>query len=93
MGWVLFVRSALGFIVSSMRLGDLAGLGGVLLAGCLVFSLAADGRALKLAAYSAAAPAGAWPRSGTSFSKAKQPTVASATPAATLKKTAKAAAT
>jgi hypothetical protein len=41
LGWVLFVLSALGFIVSSLRLGDLAGLlGGVLfLAGCLVFLL------------------------------------------------------
>ena len=41
LGWVLFVLSALGFIVSSLRLGDLAGLlGGVFfLAGCLVFLL------------------------------------------------------
>lgn len=41
LGWVLFVLSALGFIVSSLRLGDLAGLlGGVLfLAGCLAFLL------------------------------------------------------
>jgi hypothetical protein len=41
LGWVLFVLSALGFIISSLRLGDLAGLlGGVLfLAGCLVFLL------------------------------------------------------
>jgi hypothetical protein len=38
-GWLLFVVSALGFIVSSLRLGDRAGLvGGVFfLAGCLVF--------------------------------------------------------
>jgi hypothetical protein len=41
LGWVLFVLSALGFILSSLREGDLAGLlGGVLfLAGCLVFLL------------------------------------------------------
>jgi hypothetical protein len=41
LGWVLFVFSAIGFIVSSMRLGDIAGLfGGVLfLAGCLAFLL------------------------------------------------------
>jgi len=41
LGWVLFVLSALGFIVSSLRTGDIAGLlGGVLfLAGCLVFLL------------------------------------------------------
>jgi hypothetical protein len=41
LGWVLFVLSALGFVVSSLRSGDLAGLlGGVLfLAGCLVFLL------------------------------------------------------
>jgi hypothetical protein len=38
-GWILFILSAIGFIVSSARAGDLAGiLGGVLfLAGCLVF--------------------------------------------------------
>jgi predicted membrane channel-forming protein YqfA (hemolysin III family) len=38
-GWILFVLSAIGFIVSSARLGDVAGIaGGVLfLAGCLVF--------------------------------------------------------
>jgi len=38
-GWLLFVFSAIGFIVSSVRLGDAAGIaGGVLfLAGCLVF--------------------------------------------------------
>jgi hypothetical protein len=41
LGWVLFVLSALGFIVSSLRSGDLPGLlGGVLfLAGCLAFLL------------------------------------------------------
>jgi len=41
LGWVLFVLSALGFILSSLRAGDLAGLlGGVFfLAGCLVFLL------------------------------------------------------
>jgi hypothetical protein len=41
LGWVLFVFSALGFIVSSLRSGDLPGLlGGVLfLAGCLTFLL------------------------------------------------------
>jgi len=39
LGWLLFILSAVGFIVSSARLGDLAGMvGGVLfLAGCLVF--------------------------------------------------------
>jgi hypothetical protein len=39
--WVLFVLSALGFILSSLRAGDVAGLlGGVFfLAGCLVFLL------------------------------------------------------
>jgi hypothetical protein len=39
LGWILFVLSAVGFIVSSARLGDVAGIaGGVLfLAGCLVF--------------------------------------------------------
>ncbi len=38
-GWLLFVISALGFIVSSLRLGDMPGLvGGVFfLAGCLAF--------------------------------------------------------
>ncbi len=38
-GWILFVLSAIGFIVSSARQGDVAGIaGGVLfLAGCLVF--------------------------------------------------------
>ena len=38
-GWLLFVVSALGFIVSSIRLGDMPGLvGGVFfLAGCLAF--------------------------------------------------------
>lgn len=38
-GWLLFVLSAIAFIVSSARLGDVAGIaGGVLfLAGCLVF--------------------------------------------------------
>ena len=42
LGWVLFVLSPLGFIVSSLRTGDLPGLaGGVLfLAGCLAFLLA-----------------------------------------------------
>jgi hypothetical protein len=42
LGWILFVLSALGFIVSSLRTGDLPGLaGGVLfLAGCLAFLLA-----------------------------------------------------
>ena len=41
LGWILFVLSALGFIVSSVRSGDLPGLaGGVLfLAGCLAFLL------------------------------------------------------
>ncbi|HEX4571362.1 MAG TPA: hypothetical protein VF213_02055 [Dongiaceae bacterium] len=41
LGWTLFVLSALGFIVSSLRTGDLPGLaGGVLfLAGCLAFLL------------------------------------------------------
>ena len=40
-GWLLFVFSAIGFIVSSARLGDVPGIvGGVLfLAGCLVFML------------------------------------------------------
>jgi hypothetical protein len=39
LGWILFILSAVGFIVSSARMGDLAGMaGGVLfLAGCLVF--------------------------------------------------------
>ena len=39
LGWILFVFSAIGFIISSARLGDVAGIaGGVLfLAGCLVF--------------------------------------------------------
>ena len=39
LGWMLFVFSAIGFIISSARLGDVAGIaGGVLfLAGCLVF--------------------------------------------------------
>ncbi len=39
LGWVLFIFSAIGFIVSSLRLGDIAGFfGGVLfLAGCLAF--------------------------------------------------------
>jgi len=39
LGWLLFILSAIGFIVSSARIGDLAGMaGGVLfLAGCLVF--------------------------------------------------------
>jgi hypothetical protein len=39
LGWILFILSAVGFIVSSARIGDLAGMaGGVLfLAGCLVF--------------------------------------------------------
>ncbi len=39
LGWVLFIFSAIGFIVSSTRVGDIAGMaGGVLfLAGCLVF--------------------------------------------------------
>ena len=38
-GWILFVLSAIGFIGSSARLGDIVGIaGGVLfLAGCLVF--------------------------------------------------------
>jgi hypothetical protein len=38
-GWILFVLSAIGFIVSGLRAGDLPSvLGGVLfLAGCLVF--------------------------------------------------------
>ena len=38
-GWILFILSALGFIVSSLRNGDIPGIaGGVLfLAGCLVF--------------------------------------------------------
>ena len=42
LGWILFVLSALGFIVSSVRSGDLPGLaGGVFfLAGCLAFLLA-----------------------------------------------------
>ena len=40
-GWLLFVFSAIGFIVSSAQLGDVAGIaGGVFfLAGCLVFML------------------------------------------------------
>lgn len=39
LGWVLFIISALGFIVSSLRLSDMPGLvGGVFfLTGCLVF--------------------------------------------------------
>ena len=39
LGWVLFILSALGFMVSSIRLGDIPGfIGGALfLAGCLVF--------------------------------------------------------
>ena len=39
LGWILFVFSAIGFIISSARLGDVAGIaGGILfLAGCLVF--------------------------------------------------------
>jgi hypothetical protein len=39
LGWVLFILSAIGFIVSSARIGDIPGTaGGVLfLAGCLVF--------------------------------------------------------
>ena len=39
LGWILFVFSAIGFIISSARMGDVAGIaGGVLfLAGCLVF--------------------------------------------------------
>ena len=39
LGWLLFILSAIGFIISSARIGDLAGMaGGVLfLAGCLVF--------------------------------------------------------
>jgi len=38
-GWVLFILSALGFIVSSGRIGDIPGMaGGVFfLLGCLVF--------------------------------------------------------
>ncbi len=38
-GWLLFVCSALGFIASSVRTGDMAGLiGSVLfLAGCVAF--------------------------------------------------------
>jgi hypothetical protein len=45
-GWILFVLSAIGFIVSSARLGDVAGItGGVLfLAGCLVFIIPLLGR-------------------------------------------------
>lgn len=41
LGWVLFIFSAFGFIVSSIRLGDVPGIiGGVLfLAGCLAFLL------------------------------------------------------
>jgi hypothetical protein len=41
LGWVLFIFSAIGFIVSSIRLGDIAGVfGGVLfLLGCLAFLL------------------------------------------------------
>ena len=98
LGWVLFVLSALGFILSSLRSGDLAGLlGGLLFLGGLPgLSPASDAPAARLerhAAYSAAAPAGAWPRKGTSFSRAIKPTVATATAAAILKKTAKAAAT
>ncbi len=39
LGWILFILSAIGFIISSVRIGDLPGMvGGVLfLAGCLVF--------------------------------------------------------
>jgi hypothetical protein len=46
LGWILFVLSAIGFIVSSARLGDVAGIaGGVLfLAGCLVFIFPLLGR-------------------------------------------------
>ncbi len=41
LGWVLFILSALGFIVSGLRAGDsMALLGGILfLAGCVVFLL------------------------------------------------------
>ena len=48
LGWVLFVLSPLGFIVSSLRTGDLPGLaGGVLfLAGWAVLAWAA--RKLKI---------------------------------------------
>jgi hypothetical protein len=39
LGWILFVFSAIGFIISSVRLGDVAGVAGgaLFLAGCLVF--------------------------------------------------------
>ena len=39
LGWILFILSAIGFIISSARIGDLAGMAGGLLylAGCLVF--------------------------------------------------------
>jgi hypothetical protein len=39
LGWLLFILSAIGFIISSARIGDVAGMaGGVFfLAGCLVF--------------------------------------------------------
>ena len=46
LGWGLFILSAVGFILSSLRSGDMAGLfGGVLfLAGCLVFLAPLVGR-------------------------------------------------
>ena len=39
LGWVLFILSAIGFIVSSARIGDIPGIAGcvLFLAGCLVF--------------------------------------------------------
>ena len=39
LGWVLFILSAVGFIVSSARIGDIPGIAGsvLFLAGCLVF--------------------------------------------------------
>ncbi len=45
-GWILFVFSAFGFIVSSIRNADAAGVaGGVLfLAGCLVFIVSVVGK-------------------------------------------------
>ena len=41
MGWVLFLASSLGFIVSSYRSGDVAALAGsvLFLAGCVFFLL------------------------------------------------------